>query len=71
MTRFFEGTDDIVDAIHRVNTEADVVWVDGHSDYGHAFEVFWRALGQGRRPEDDRADLWATPGTTTTRRRAG
>ena len=24
----------------RVNTEADVVWVDGHSDYGHAFEVF-------------------------------
>ena len=26
--------------IHRVNTEADVVWVDGHSDYGHAFEVF-------------------------------
>ena len=28
------------DAIHRVNTEADVVWVDGHSDYGHAFEVW-------------------------------
>ena len=24
----------------RVNTEADVVWVDGHSDYGHAFEVW-------------------------------
>ena len=23
-----------------MNTEADVVWVDGHSDYGHAFEVF-------------------------------
>jgi uncharacterized protein with von Willebrand factor type A (vWA) domain len=26
--------------VHRVNTEADVVWVDGHSDYGHAFEVW-------------------------------
>ncbi|MGB3412887.1 MAG: VWA domain-containing protein [Microthrixaceae bacterium] len=46
VTRFFEGTDDILDAIHRVNSEADVVWVDGHSDYGHAFEVFWQKYGQ-------------------------
>ena len=45
---FFEGVEDITEAIHRVNTEADVVWVDGHSDYGHAFEVFWRALRQAR-----------------------
>ena len=30
----------MLEAVHRVNTEADVVWVDGHSDYGHAFEVF-------------------------------
>ena len=40
VTRFFEGTDDISEAVHKVNTEADVVWVDGHSDYGHAFSVF-------------------------------
>ncbi|HEY5164969.1 MAG TPA: VWA domain-containing protein [Acidimicrobiia bacterium] len=40
VTRFFQGSDDVTDAVHRVNTEADVVWVDGHSDYGHAFEVF-------------------------------
>lgn len=40
VTRFFTESDDISEAIHRVNTEADVVWVDGHSDYGHAFEVF-------------------------------
>ncbi len=40
VTRFFEGTEDIVEAVHRVNTEANVVWVDGHSDYGHAFETF-------------------------------
>ena len=42
VTRFFEGVEDITEAVHRVNTEADVVWVDGHSDYGHAFEVFWQ-----------------------------
>ncbi len=40
VTRFFEDTDDVSEAVHRVNTEADVVWVDGHSDYGHAFSVF-------------------------------
>jgi len=40
VTRFFQESDDIAEAIQRVNTEADVVWVDGHSDYGHALEVF-------------------------------
>jgi uncharacterized protein with von Willebrand factor type A (vWA) domain len=46
VTRFFDGVEDIVDAVHRVNTEADVVWVDGHSDYGHALEVFWSKWGK-------------------------
>ncbi len=49
------GIEDIQEAIHRVNTEADVVWVDGHSDYGHAFEVFWERYGKEHRAEDDRA----------------
>lgn len=40
VTPFFQEADEIGEAIHRVNTEADVVWVDGHSDYGHAFEVW-------------------------------
>ncbi|HJR27043.1 MAG TPA: VWA domain-containing protein [Acidimicrobiales bacterium] len=40
VTHMFEGVEDITEAVHRVNTEADVVWVDGHSDYGHALEVF-------------------------------
>ena len=40
VTHFFDESDEISEAIHRVNTEADVVWVDGHSDYGHAFEVW-------------------------------
>jgi uncharacterized protein len=46
VTRYFENCEDIVEAIHKVNTEADVVWVDGHSDYGHAFEVFWERYGK-------------------------
>ena len=51
VTRFFEGVDDIGEAVHRVNTEADVVWVDGHSDYGHAFEVFWQRYGREVTPK--------------------
>lgn len=46
VTRFFEVADDIDEAIYRVNTEADVVWVDGHSNYGHAFEDFWKRWGR-------------------------
>jgi len=46
VTRFFEGTDDVADAVHRINTEADVIWVDGHSDYGHALGVFWERWGE-------------------------
>jgi uncharacterized protein with von Willebrand factor type A (vWA) domain len=40
VTRYFQESEELSEAVHRVNTEADVVWVDGHSDYGHAFEVF-------------------------------
>ncbi len=41
VTHMFQAEEDITNAVHRVNTEADVVWVDGHSDYGHAFGAFW------------------------------
>jgi uncharacterized protein with von Willebrand factor type A (vWA) domain len=51
VTDYFKATDDITEAIHRVNTEADVVWVDGHSDYGHAFEVFWERWGKDVGPK--------------------
>jgi uncharacterized protein with von Willebrand factor type A (vWA) domain len=51
VTHFFDKTDDINQAVHRVNTEADVVWVDGHSDYGHAFEVFWDTYGKEITPK--------------------
>jgi uncharacterized protein with von Willebrand factor type A (vWA) domain len=40
VTRFFDRGGDVVDALARMSSEADVVWFDGHSDYGHAFEVF-------------------------------
>lgn len=46
VTDYFKATDDISVAIHRINTEADVIWVDGHSDYGHAFESFWERWGR-------------------------
>ena len=51
VTEYFKATEDIQEAIHRVNTEADVVWVDGHSDYGHAFEVFWERYGKDISPK--------------------
>src|SRR5207302_482863 len=40
VTRFFEHGGDVADALARMAQEADVVWFDGHSDYGHSFEVF-------------------------------
>ena len=46
------ATEDINEAVHRVNTEADVIWVDGHSDYGHAFAEFWNRWGHEVDAED-------------------
>jgi uncharacterized protein with von Willebrand factor type A (vWA) domain len=40
VTDMFDRGGDVVDALSRMSSEADVVWYDGHSDYGHAFEVF-------------------------------
>ncbi len=39
VTRFFE-TGDFTEAMRRLSEDADLVWFDGHSDYGHSFEVF-------------------------------
>jgi uncharacterized protein with von Willebrand factor type A (vWA) domain len=46
VTRIFEGSETVAEAVHRVNQEADVVWVDGHSDYGHALAVFFQRWGR-------------------------
>ena len=45
VTAIFEGSTDFAEAMARVNAEADVVWADGHSDYGHALQAFWDRWG--------------------------
>jgi uncharacterized protein len=39
VTQFFTQTD-FTDALRRIREEAEVVWMDGHSDYGHSFREF-------------------------------
>ncbi|MCA1840585.1 MAG: VWA domain-containing protein [Actinomycetota bacterium] len=39
VTGFFEMSD-LDEAIRKVRTEAKVVWLDGHSDYGHSLSEF-------------------------------
>jgi uncharacterized protein with von Willebrand factor type A (vWA) domain len=39
VTDFFTGGD-FTDAVRRLTEEAQLVWFDGHSDYGHSIEVF-------------------------------
>jgi hypothetical protein len=45
VTEIFERSETVSEAIARVNLEADVVWADGHSDYGHALSVFFERWG--------------------------
>jgi uncharacterized protein with von Willebrand factor type A (vWA) domain len=51
VTPFFAPGTDLATATTRMAARARLVWFDGHSDYGHAFEVFeerWPdALGPG------------------------
>ncbi len=39
VTRYLRGLD-LGDMMARIAAEADLVWFDGHSDYGHSFERF-------------------------------
>lgn len=41
VTGYFDADTDFNEALHRVSTEANVVWMDGHSDYGRSLEQFW------------------------------
>ncbi len=40
VTRFFTPGGDVADALARMSAEAQLVWFDGHSDYGHSIEKF-------------------------------
>ena len=42
VTHLFAETDDPAQAVERISAEADVVAVDGHSDYGRALSTFVR-----------------------------
>lgn len=39
VTHLLRGADDMSEALGRMSREADLVWLDGHSDYGHALEM--------------------------------
>jgi len=40
VTKYFSPGGDVADALAQMNAKADLVWFDGHSDYGHSIEVF-------------------------------
>jgi uncharacterized protein with von Willebrand factor type A (vWA) domain len=45
VTRYFGPGVDFGQAISRISTEAEAVWLDGHSDYGNSFERFEERFG--------------------------
>ena len=46
VTDFFGPGIDFGSAVSRITTEAEVVWLDGHSDYGNSFETFVSRYGR-------------------------
>ena len=46
VTALLKGADDIAQAVQLINTEADVIWTEGHSDYGHALGQFAERWGR-------------------------
>jgi uncharacterized protein len=45
VTDFFGPGVDFGSAVNRITTEAEVVWLDGHSDYGNSLETFYNRYG--------------------------
>jgi uncharacterized protein with von Willebrand factor type A (vWA) domain len=50
VTDFFGAGVDFGSALQRVTTEAEVVWLDGHSDYGNSLETFNTRCGRQLTP---------------------
>lgn len=46
VTEFFGPGVDFGSAVDRITTEAEVVWLDGHSDYGNSLETFYSRYGR-------------------------
>ncbi len=45
VTSYMEVGTDFPQALDRISSEAEVVWIDGHSDYGRSLEQFWSRFG--------------------------
>lgn len=45
VTRFFEGVEEPAAAVARIQSEANVIVADGHSDYGRALSLFLATYG--------------------------
>ena len=50
VTDFFGPGVDFGSAVSRITTEAEVVWLDGHSDYGNSLETFYNRYGSQLTP---------------------
>lgn len=50
VTDYFGVGTDFSSALQRVSTEAEVVYLDGHSDYGRSLEQFWARYGDALTP---------------------
>jgi len=50
VTHFFGPGIDFGSAVSRITTEAEVVWLDGHSDYGNSMETFYNRYGSQLTP---------------------
>lgn len=46
VTDFFGPGIDFGSAVNRITKEAEVVWLDGHSDYGNSLETFFSRYGR-------------------------
>ncbi len=51
VTGFFVPGVDFEAAVSRLHEEAEVLWFDGHSDYGHSLEMFWERYGNEISPK--------------------
>ncbi len=50
VTDFFGPGIDFGSAVSRITTDAEVVWLDGHSDYGNSLETFYDRYGSQLTP---------------------
>ena len=45
ITSYLDVGTDFPQALERISTDAEVVWIDGHSDYGRSLDQFWTRFG--------------------------